>query len=68
MDFRHIFAYARSAMAFGIQECKEFMVECKRCHRGVPDFPFQSIVVICRPLCGEQRRYLPSEVLLLNLA
>ena len=59
------FVYAYSAMAFGIQERKLFIVDCKGCHRGVPtgvsDFPFQSIVVTC-PLCGEQRRYLPSEV------
>ena len=54
-------------MAFGIRERKLFVVECKGCKRdvpaGVPVFPFQSIVVTC-PLCGEQRRYLPSEVLL----
>jgi RNase P subunit RPR2 len=54
-------------MAFGIQERKLFVVECKRCRRAVPtgvkEFPFQSIVVYC-PLCGEQRRYLPSEVVL----
>jgi hypothetical protein len=54
-------------MAFGIQERKLFIVECKRCRRDVPagvdQFPFQSIVAAC-PLCGEQRRYLPSEVLL----
>jgi hypothetical protein len=67
MDFRLFFAYSDSAMAFGIQERKLFIVECKRCPRDVPagvdQFPFQSIVVPC-PLCGEQRRYLPSEVLL----
>ena len=54
-------------MSFGIQRRKLFVVECKRCRRdvpaGVPEFPFQSIVVVC-PLCGEQRRYLPSEVAL----
>ncbi len=62
-----LFVYAFPAMAFGIQERKQFVVECKLCKRdvpaGVPDFPFQSIIVTC-PLCGEQRRYLPSEVLL----
>jgi RNase P subunit RPR2 len=46
---------------------KCFVVTCKRCRRAVPsaarDFPFQSIVVAC-PLCGELRRYLPSEVFL----
>jgi hypothetical protein len=30
---------------------------------GVLEFPFQSIVVTCL-LCGERRRYVPSEVLL----
>jgi diguanylate cyclase (GGDEF)-like protein len=44
-----------------------FVVTCKRCHREVPsgrdEFPFQSITVEC-PLCGELRRYLPSEVFL----
>jgi hypothetical protein len=54
-------------MSFGIQRRKLFVVECKRCRRDVPagvaEFPFQSIVVVC-PLCGEQRRYLPSEVAL----
>ena len=63
--FLKLFVYACFAMAFGIQERKQFVVECKRCRRdvpaGVPQFPFQSIVVTC-PLCGEQRRYLPSEV------
>jgi hypothetical protein len=46
---------------------KSFVVSCKRCRREVPsgvrEFPFQSIVVCC-PLCGELRRYLPSEVFL----
>jgi len=46
---------------------KTFVVTCKRCRRDVPsgvrEFPFQSITVEC-PLCGELRRYLPSEVFL----
>ena len=46
---------------------KTFMVTCKGCHRDVSsgreEFPFQSIAVEC-PLCGELRRYLPSEVFL----
>lgn len=46
---------------------KTFVVRCKRCQRDVPSgveqFPFQSIVVSC-PLCGEQRRYRPSDVFL----
>ena len=58
-------AVGSGRVAFRIQERKLFVVECKRCRRdvpaGVPDFLFQSIIVIC-PLCGEQRRYLPSEV------
>lgn len=46
---------------------KSFVVTCKRCRRDVPsgreEFPFQSVAVEC-PLCGELRRYLPSEVFL----
>lgn len=46
---------------------KTFVATCKRCRRDVPsgreDFPFQSVAVEC-PLCGELRRYLPSEVFL----
>ena len=46
---------------------KTFVVTCKPCRRDVPsgvkEFPFQSITVEC-PLCGELRRYLPSEVFL----
>lgn len=46
---------------------KLFVVTCKRCRRDVPsgvsEFPFQSIQVTCC-LCGEERRYLPSEVFL----
>ena len=40
------FAYACSAMAFGIQERMEFRVECKRCHRRVPDLPFEFIAFL----------------------
>jgi hypothetical protein len=46
---------------------KQFVGACKQCSRGVPAgveaFPFASVVVTC-PLCGEQRRYRPSEVYL----
>ena len=46
---------------------RQFVVTCKRCHlevpSGVKEFPFHSIVVTCS-LCGEQRQYLPSEVIL----
>ena len=69
MDFiRFYFAYTH-AMAFGFPsvERRLFVVTCKRCRRDVAagrdDFPFQSITVEC-PLCGELRRYLPSEVFL----
>jgi len=48
-----------------MQAKKQFVVTCKRCLRDVPsgtkEFPFQSIPVSCQ-LCGEQRKYLPSEV------
>ncbi len=54
-----LFAYTKST--------PHIVVACKRCRRDVPagvfEFPFQSIVVTWL-LCGEQRRYLPSEVLL----
>jgi hypothetical protein len=44
-----------------------FVVACKKCRRDVPtgvgEFPFELIVVEC-PLCGEKRRYLPTEVFL----
>lgn len=46
---------------------EEFVVECKRCWRfvpaGVEEFPRDNIRVDC-PLCGEARRYRPSEVYL----
>jgi hypothetical protein len=61
------FRYTASITAFGIQERKQFVVTCKRCRRDIPAgvkvFPFQSIIIAC-PLCGEQCRYSPSEVLL----
>jgi hypothetical protein len=54
-------------MAFGFQERKLFVVQCKQCHRELPavvkEFPFKSIAVAC-PLCSEQGQYLPSEVFL----
>ena len=46
---------------------KIFVVRCKLCQRdvsaGCEAFPFQSITVEC-PLCGELRRYRPSDVFL----
>jgi len=67
-NFRLYFAYTHG-MAFGFPsiERRHFVVTCKRCRRDVPsgreEFPFQSVAVEC-PLCGELRRYLPSEVFL----
>ena len=59
-----VFAYAGSVVGLLMQARKQFVVTCERCLRDVPsgleEFPFKYIVVIC-PLCGEQRRYLPSE-------
>lgn len=66
IDIRYLFAYA-GFMFQGPSARKVFVVTCKRRRRDVPtgvkEFPFQSIAVGC-PLCGEMRRYLPSEVLL----
>ena len=48
-----------------VLKSKLFVVECKRCRRDVPSglsqFSFQSVAVLC-PLCGDLRKYLPSEV------
>ena len=66
MDFRNIFAYPLF-MFPGPSTRKTFVVACKKCRRDVPtgvaEFPFHSIIVECA-LCGEKRRYLPSEVFL----
>jgi len=66
MDFRLIFAYP-FRMFQGPSTRKTFVVVCKKCRRDVPtgvaEFPFQSIIMECA-LCGEKRRYLPSEVFL----
>ena len=66
MDFRHIFAYPLF-MFQGPSTRKTFVVACKKCRRDVPtgvaEFPFQSIIVE-GALCGEKRRYLPSEIFL----
>jgi hypothetical protein len=63
---RLIFAYY-GGMFQGPANRKQFVVTCKRCRRDVPsavrEFPFQSIEVTCC-LCGEGRRYLPSEIFL----
>lgn len=56
-----------SSMFQGPSARKAFVVACKKCRRDIPtgaaEFPFQSVVVEC-PLCGEKRRYLPSEIFL----
>jgi hypothetical protein len=66
MDVRNIFAYPLF-MFQGPSTRKTFVVACKKCLRDVPtgvaEFPFQSIIVECA-LCGEKRRYLPSEIFL----
>ena len=66
LEFRFSFAYTPT-MFQGPSGRKTFVVACKKCRRDIPtgatEFPFQSIVVEC-PLCGEKRRYLPSEVFL----
>ena len=63
---RLIFAYTVSMFPTPSGR-KTFVVTCKRCRRDIPsgvkEFPFQSITVEC-PLCGELRRYLPSELFL----
>lgn len=57
-------------MAWGIsgdaRTGKVYVVACKRCHRHIPacpEFPKDNIRVDC-PLCGEKRRYRPTEVYL----
>jgi hypothetical protein len=61
-----LFAYA-VFMFQGPANRKTFVVTCKRCRRDIPsgvsEFPFQSITVVCC-LCGEIRRYLPTELFL----
>jgi len=66
LDIRFLFAYA-VFMFQGPANRKMFVVTCKRCRRDIPsgvsEFPFQSVTVVCC-LCGEARRYLPSELFL----
>jgi hypothetical protein len=65
-DIRVSFAHDVS-MFQGMSNRKQFVVTCKQCRREVPsgakEFPFHSIAVTCS-LCGEQRQYLPSEIML----
>jgi hypothetical protein len=61
------YTYLGMAFGFPTPARKQFVVACKQCSRDVPAgveaFPFASVVVTCT-LCGEQRRYRPSEVYL----
>jgi hypothetical protein len=54
-------------MLQGLTNRKQFVVTCKKCRHDVPsalkEFPFKSVTIECC-LCGEKRRYLPSEVFL----
>lgn len=54
-------------VAHYIQRKPFYVVECKRCRRHVPSgvtsYPTGNIVTHCT-LCGELRRYRPSEVFL----
>jgi hypothetical protein len=63
-DFRHIFAYA-VLMFQGASSPLRVVVRCKGCGENIPapveTMPAQPIAATC-PLCGEQRRYLPSQV------
>jgi hypothetical protein len=59
LAFRFLFSYAFIHVPGAVSPQD---VRC-RIPTGVGEFPFQSIVVEC-PLCGEKRRYLPSEVFL----
>jgi hypothetical protein len=64
--FRLFIAY-NVHMFQGPSNRKIFVVICKKCRLGIPigqaEFPFHSLIVDCC-LCGEKRRYLPSEVFL----
>ena len=48
-----------------------YVVTCKKCTRSIPagtqEFPRGNLVVQC-PLCGELRRYRPSEVYVWSVA
>ena len=64
MRLRLIFAYSVS-MFQGPSSQRDFVVRCKRCGENVPagveTLPASWIAAQC-PLCGEHRRYLPTEV------
>lgn len=70
--FRLYFAYHGSAMSMhyinqGKRTPTTFVVTCKRCERSVPAgvevYPKDNLTHRC-PLCGELRRFRPSEVYL----
>jgi hypothetical protein len=55
----------------GPESAKRVVVRCKGCRENIPapveSVPSQPIAARC-PLCGEHRRYLPSEVFLGRLS
>jgi hypothetical protein len=69
-DFRLLFSY-HGLMFPGPESAKRIVVRCKGCRENIPapveSVPSQPIAARC-PLCGEHRRYLPSEVFLGRLS
>jgi RNase P subunit RPR2 len=63
-DFLLFFSYA-AFMYQGAPESLRVVIRCKGCGENIPapveTMPAQPIVATC-PLCGQQRRYLPSQV------
>jgi hypothetical protein len=63
-DFRLIFAYA-VFMFQGPPSKFAFVIRCKKCGENIPapveTLPASWIAAKC-PLCGEHRRYLPTEI------
>jgi phage FluMu protein Com len=64
MRFRLLFAYT-GLMFQGPPSQHNFVIRCKRCGENIPalveTLPASWIAVKC-PLCGEHRRYLPTEI------
>ena len=67
-----MFAYT-GAMAFNIPSTRrsDFTIRCKGCQENIPapveTMPDTWIIAVC-PLCGERRRYLPTEIFRGNLS
>jgi hypothetical protein len=63
-DIRFFFAYA-AFMFQGVPNPLKTVIRCKGCGENIPapveGVPAQPIAATC-PLCGEERRYLPSQV------